>query len=401
VAPLRIFLVVGEPSGDALGARLMQALRQIAGPAEVEFAGVGGDAMIAQGLQSLFPMNELAVMGLFEVLPHARRLLRRIRETAAAAEAWRPDLVLTIDSPSFANRFVSRLQLPGVPRVHYVAPSVWAWRPGRVHKFKRNFDHILALLPFEPPYFDAVGLPCHFVGHPVLEYGADKGDGVAFRKAHGIGEGQPVIAVMPGSRRGEVARLAGTFGETLQLLSIDRPDIVAVVATVSTVAEPVQDAVARWPVRSIVVMGTAEKYDAMAASDVGLAASGTVALELTLAGVPSIIAYRVSPITAAIVRRLARVKYANLINLLLDRPVIPELLQERCTPALMAAALNDLMGEAGGRQLEAARPALAALGQDGAPPSIRAALRLLDIAGRNATSTAARSGRIADQGEAT
>ncbi len=332
MAPLRIFLVAGEPSGDALGARLMAALREVAGPDRVVFAGVGGDAMTAQGLQSLFPMNELAVMGLMEVLPHARRLLRRIRETAAAADAWRPDIIVTIDSPSFANRFVSRLRRRGIPKVHYVAPSVWAWRPGRVHKFKRNFDHILALLPFEPPYFEAVGLPCHFVGHPVLEYGADQGDGPGFRQRHGIAADAPVIAVMPGSRRGEVSRLVVPFGETLRLLAARRPNLTAVVATVSTVAELVEDAVRHWPVRTVVVSGTAEKYDAMAASDIGLAASGTVALELTLAGVPSLIAYRVSRLTAAIVRHLAKVKYANLVNLLLDRPVVPELLQDRCRP---------------------------------------------------------------------
>ena len=387
MAPLRIFLVAGEPSGDALGARLMAALREVAGPDHVVFSGVGGDAMTAQGLESLFPMNELAVMGLMEVLPHARRLLRRIRETAAAADAWRPDIIVTIDSPSFANRFVSRLQCRGVPKVHYVAPSVWAWRPGRVHKFKRNFDHILALLPFEPPYFEAVGLPCHFVGHPVLEYGADRGDGKRFRQKHGIAAERPVIAVMPGSRRGEVSRLVVPFGQTLGLLSARWPDLTAVVATVSNVADLVRASVERWPVPTVVVSGADEKYDAMAASNIGLAASGTVALELTLAGVPSAIAYRVSPITATIVRHLARVKYANLVNLLLDRPVIPELLQERCTPALMAATLGELMGEAGALQLEAARPALQALGQDGPPPSVRAAMRLLDIAGRGARST--------------
>lgn len=397
-AALRVFLVAGEPSGDALGGRLMSALHQALG-GSVVFAGVGGDAMAAQGLRSLFPMGELAVMGLLEVLPHARLLLRRIRETAAAADAWRPDIVVTIDSPSFANRFVSRLRLPGVPRVHYVAPSVWAWRPGRVHKFKRNFDHLLALLPFEPPYFEAVGLPCHFVGHPVLEYGADKGDGPGFRRRHGIAEGRPVIAVMPGSRRGEVSRLAVPFGETLERLAVQWPDLVAVVATVGTVADLVKTSVARWPVPTIVVSGTADKYDAMAASDIGLAASGTVALELTLAGVPCAIAYRVSPITAAIVRRLARVKYANLVNILLDRPVVPELLQERCTPSLMAATLADLMGEAGGRQLEAAQPALEALGQGGPAPSARAAARLLDILGRGATSTPQRDGIAADQGD--
>jgi len=387
VAALRIFLIAGEPSGDALGARLMAALREVAGPDQLAFAGVGEEAMTEQGLESLFPMNELAVMGLMEVLPHARRLLRRIRETAAAAEAWRPDIVVTIDSPSFANRFVSRLHLPGIPKVHYVAPSVWAWRPGRVHKFKRNFDHILALLPFEPPYFEAVGLPCHFVGHPVLEYGADKGDGQGFRQRHGIAAGRPIIAVMPGSRRGEVSRLVAPFGQTLRLLSARWPDLIAVVATVSNVADLVRASVEQWPIPTVAVSGTADKYDAMAASNIGLAASGTVALELTLAGVPSVIAYRVSPVTATIVRHLARVKYANLVNLLLDRPVIPELLQERCTPELMAATLGDLMGEGGRIQLEAARPALLALGQGGAPPSVRAAMRLLDIVGRGARST--------------
>ena len=217
-----IFLVVGEPSGDELGGRLMSALKD-ATQGNVRFAGVGGPAMAAQGLESLFPMRELSVMGIMEVLPHIPRILRRVRETAAAVNAQRPDLVVTIDSPTFAYRVVQRIDDPKIKRAHYVAPSVWAWRPWRVHKIGQCFDLVLALLPFEPPFFERVGVACTFVGHPVIEYGAADGDGVAFRRRHGVAEGEELICVLPGSRRSEVSRLGPEFGDTLALLAARRP----------------------------------------------------------------------------------------------------------------------------------------------------------------------------------
>jgi lipid-A-disaccharide synthase len=345
----------------------------------VRFAGVGGPAMEAQGLQSLFPMSELSVMGLFEVLPHVPRLLRRIRETAAAIDAMTPDVVVTIDSPSFAYRVVKRVRNRFIPRVHYVAPTVWAWRPWRVHKIRNAFDLVLTLLPFEAPFLEKAGVRCRFVGHPVVEYGADKGDGPAFRREYGIDADDTVICVLLGSRRGEVTRLAVPFAGALARLKERHPGLKAVVPTVSGVGGLVRELCDAFPVPTLVVQGRDAKYGAMAASNAAIAASGTVALEIALAGLPAVIAYRVSPVTAAILRSLMLVRFVNLINLILQREVVPERLQFQCTPEVLAADVEELLGPAGARQIADAREALVQLGAEGDPPSHRAAEAVLDL----------------------
>ncbi len=373
-----IFLVAGEPSGDAIGARLMAALKEATG-GKVRFAGVGGAAMEEEGLKSLFPMAELSVMGLVEVLPHARRLLRRMREVACAVDELGPDAVVTIDSPSFATGVARRIRRREIPRIHYVAPTVWAWRPWRVHKFRRRFDLLLALLPFEPEWFEAAGLACRFVGHPVVEYGVEQGDGPAFRRRHGIDPDATVVCVLPGSRRGEVGRLVEPFGAALARIARDRPGLQAVVPTLPVLGNFVRERIEHWPIPTTVVVDTAEKYDAMAASTAALAASGTVALELALAGVPCVVAYRVAPLTALVARALIRVPYANLLNLILGHEAVPELLQERCRPELLAETLERLLGPDGKAQIAALQPALAELGRGGLAPSARAAAAILDI----------------------
>lgn len=375
---LRVFVVAGEPSGDELGGRLMAALKDSCGD-KIRFAGVGGPAMEAQGLQSLFPMSELSVMGLFEVLPHVPRLLKRIRQTAEAVDAMTPDIVVTIDSPSFAYRVVRRIRNRYIPRVHYVAPTVWAWRPWRVKKIRRYFDMVLTLLPFEAPFFEKAGIPCRFVGHPVVEYGADSGDGSGFREKYGIAAGDTVICVLLGSRRSEVTRLAAPFAGALGLLQAKHPSLKAVVPTVSGVGGLVRQLTDAFPVPTLVVQGRAEKYDAMAASDASIAASGTVALEIALARLPAVIAYKVAPVTAALLRGLMLVRFVNLINLILQREVVPERLQYQCTPEILAAEVEKLLGPAGETQIAAARTALAQLGADGTPPSHRAAQAVLDV----------------------
>lgn len=378
---IRIFLVAGEPSGDELGGRLMAALAGASG-GRAKFAGVGGPAMERQGMQSLFPMSDLSVMGITEVLPHIPRLSRRIRETATAIGMLKPDVVVTIDSPTFAYRVVNRITDRDIRRVHYVAPSIWAWRPWRVHKIRRCFDLVLALLPFEPPFFERAGVSCTFVGHPVLEYGADRGDGPGFRRRHGIDEQAPLVCVLPGSRRGEVNRLGRDFGDTLELLATRWPGLRAIVPTVAGVEPLVRRLAADWPVPTTVVIGAAEKYDAMAASDAALAASGTVTLELALARVPTVIAYRISPLTEAIVRPLMRVGYVSLINLIVGRQVVPERLQLECRPSVLATDLDRLLGPAGAEQIADAAEALNALGVGEAPPSQRAAEAVLGVLGR-------------------
>ncbi len=375
-----IFIIAGEPSGDVLGGRLMAALSEMTRGA-VRFAGVGGEAMQAQGLESLFPMEELSVMGLAEILPHLPRLLRRIRQTAAAVDDVRPRALITIDSPDFTRRVARRVRDRTIPRIHYVAPTVWAWRPGRAAGFARDFSHLLALLPFEPPWFERAGLPCTFTGHPVIESGAGDGDGEGFRTRHGIARDAPLICVLLGSRRGEVARLAADFGGALELFRRRSPDMRIVVPTVPGVAAMVEHHAAGWPGMPLVISGQAEKYHAMAASNAALAASGTVALELALARVPTVIAYRVAPLTHFIVRRMLSVHYGNLINVIENREIVPELIQGDCRPERLAHELGRLLGPAGPAQVEASQPALRQLGLGGEPPSRRAAQAILDTIG--------------------
>lgn len=382
--PVTVFLVAGEPSGDALGARLIAGLRDLTGD-NLRISGVGGELMREQGLESLFPMEELSVMGVTEVVPHLPRLLRRIRETAAAVDRAAPDALVTIDSPDFTRRVARRVANRSIPRIHYVAPTVWAWRPWRAKGFARDFSHLLALLPFEPPWFDAVGLPCSFVGHPVVETGADKGDGNAFRERYGIAHDAPLICVLPGSRRGEVSRLIGDFGGTLAILAQHYPGLRVAIPTVEAVAPLVEAAASQWPGTPVVVKGPKERFDAMAASNAALAASGTVALELALARVPTVIAYRLAPLTYILVRRLIHVDYANLVNIIENRPIVPEFVQRECRPALLAPALEWMLGPKGAEQVASSQPALAALGLGAEAPSRRAARAVLDIIDRFGT----------------
>jgi lipid-A-disaccharide synthase len=381
-----VFLIAGEPSGDALGAPLMSALRRQSGGA-VRFAGLGGDAMAAEGLRSLFPITELSVMGIFEVLPRAPALMRRMREVADTIRRQRPAVVVSIDSPAFCAGVWRRLRGDDVKLVHYVAPTVWAWRPGRAAKFARYLRHLLVLLPFEPPYFERVGLPCTFVGHPVTEGGATAADGAAFRARHGLDGAAPVIGVLPGSRKGEVTRLLPPFGGAVRQLAARHPDLRVVIPAASAVIDTIRASVADWPGAPIVETEPSEKYHAMAACDLALAASGTVTLELALAGVPMVVGYRINPLTAALVRGMLRVDYVCLINLLLGRGAVPELLQGDCRAETLAAAAGRLLDDATARedQRAAGREAVTMLRSAGRPPSERAAEVVLEIIGAAST----------------
>ena len=377
-----LFLIAGEPSGDALGARLMAAAKRLTG-GKVRFVGIGGEKMTAEGLVSLFPMGELTLFGIFELLPHLPNLIRRIEQTVAEIVRLRPDAVVGIDSPGFTVRVAKKVRAaaPGIPLIHYVAPTVWAWKPKRAAKYAAIYDHLLAVLPFEPPYFEREGLACTFVGHSVVEGGAGKGDGAAFRQRHGLAPDDRIVAVLPGSRKGEVSRLLPDFRATLDLLRPTHPNLVAVIPTVATVRDRVAAAIADWPVRTLLVEGDGEKYDAFAAAEAALAASGTVALELALARLPAVIAYRLNPITVGLYRRLIRVKYVNLVNLMLDRMLVPELLQQDCRPDRLAAELGRLLDDPAARQAQVDGVVEVArwLGQGDTPPSERAARTILDV----------------------
>ncbi len=366
-----IYLVAGEASGDILGARLIAALRRMR--PGLDFAGVGGPRMAEQGVASLFDHRELALMGLLEVIPKIRLVKRRLDETVADIAARRPDVVVTIDSPGFGLRVLKRVAPLGIRRIQYVAPQVWAWREGRVRKYPGLWDRLLCLLPFEPAFFARHGLEGRFVGHPVLESGADRGDGARFRAAHGLDPQARIVTVMPGSRAGEVRRLLVPFAEAVARI----PDIVPAVPVAPAVADAVRGFA--WSRPPILVEGEQAKHDAFAASAVALAKSGTSSLELAVAGVPHLIAYRANPVTAMLVRRMVKVKYASLVNLLSGREVVPELIQQDCAPEKLAATLQRLLEGDGIAQRDAFAEVRAALRAPAGMPSEAAAAEVLDL----------------------
>ncbi|TAL30020.1 MAG: lipid-A-disaccharide synthase [Alphaproteobacteria bacterium] len=379
---LHIFIIAGEASGDILGANLMRAIRQT--HPDVVFHGVGGRKMIVEGLDSLFPMQELSVMGVAEVLPRLLQILSRIRQTAHEIERVRPDAVITIDSPDFCFRVVKKLKsrVKYIPCIHYVAPSVWAWRPGRAEKIAKFLDHILTLLPFEPPYFTEHGLPATFVGHPVVERLENRGEGDRFRKLHKLKPDQPVLCMLPGSRMSELSRLLGKFSETADIVLRNRHNAVIVIPTLPHLKECIDKFFVGKGINPILVYDEEEKFDAFAASTIAIAASGTVSLELAMTDTPHIIAYKLSPISAWLAKHLIRTPYVNLINILLKRPVVPELLLDKCEPGPMSQELLRLMGnkEARAAQLMDFREALIKIGLgDPETPSQRAAKAVLSV----------------------
>ncbi|WP_417269862.1 lipid-A-disaccharide synthase [Celeribacter sp.] len=376
--PLKVFVIAGEASGDRLGAAAMAGLKSLAG--DVEFRGVGGPMMKAEGLDSQFPMHELSLMGLMEILPKYFHLKRRIHEVAEAAIAWKPDVVLTVDSPDFCLRVADIIKARSNIRVcHYVAPSVWAWRPERAEKMAARVDQVLALLPFEPPYFEAHGLRCDFVGHPVVsEETATANDVREFRDDHGIGEA-PVVLVLPGSREGEIARLSPVFGAALDLFSASHPDARFALPVAHGRMESVRAQVAQWEVDPILIPAenAREKRAAFKAADVALAASGTVSLELAANDTPMVIAYRMNLLTQYIVSRKLMIDTVTLVNLVSETREVPEFLGARCTAEKIAPALVRLL-ETPAAQARALDLTMERLGRGGEAPGLRAARAILD-----------------------
>ncbi len=374
-----IMIIAGEPSGDIIGQRLMDALSEQS-DTDVRFWGVGGDNMLSSGLKSLFPMQELSVMGLTEVLPRLPRLLWRVREATAEVLKQRPDMVVTIDAPGFNFRVGKNLGNSGIPIVHYVAPTVWAWRPERAQKVASFLDHLLAILPFEPPYFEKVGLPCTYVGHPVMEQGL-RGNGSLFRQKHLIALDSPLLALLPGSRRNEVKQLMPIFLDTVARLVKRYPSMRIVIPTVSNVTNLVQRQLLERGMDRVIVVGREEKASALDASNIGLTASGTATLELSMAKVPMVVAYRMQPITMAIVRRMVHVEKVCLVNLIANSSVIPEFLQERCTSANLSKAIDEIIADSAARksQIQVFSEVREKLRCGEIPPSHRAAQVVLSI----------------------
>ena len=388
--PARIFMLAGEPSGDMLGGRLIRALRAQAG-GSLELFGVGGARMRQEGLVSLFPMDELSLFGIGEILPHLPNLARRLRLTAHEIMQRRPDLVLTIDAPGFALRLQRRLSRLPVLRVHYVAPQVWAWRASRAARLARDLDHLLALLPFEPAYFERHGLASSFVGHPVVEEPAGQQDGPAFRRRYEIPPDAPLLCLLPGSRKQEVRYHLPVLKDAVALLWQRMPRLRVVLPTLGHLAAQIRDEVGRWDVPVLVLEDRWDRFGAYAASWLAIAASGTVSLEVALAGLPLITIYRTGPLTGWIARRLITVPHVNLVNLILSRPAVPEFLQEDCRPELIAASAARLMTDEHLRQEQqvALAEAIRRLGGiEEPPPSQRAATRILQILAERTTRTA-------------
>ena len=374
-----IYLVAGESSGDLLGARLMQAI--VERRPDATFAGIGGEAMEARGLRSLFPISDLALMGLLEILPRLRQLSQRLQQTTNDIAAHRPDVLVTIDSPGFTLRVLRAVAPLAIPRAHYVAPQVWAWRQSRVRHYYGLWNRLLCLLPFEPSFFARHNLPATFVGHPVLESGADKGDAARFRARHGIPAAARLITLMPGSRRTEVSRLLPVLGAALERVAAHVPNVQPVVPLAGPVADAVRRDASAWSARPILISETDDKHDGFAASSVALTKSGTATLELAMAGVPMLVTYRVNPLSAAIARRLITVKYASLLNLLADSEIVPELIQDACTPDRLAGALLRLLSDpaAADAQRDASQAVLHQLRPPRGLPSEAAADAVLEL----------------------
>ncbi|MGC9954782.1 MAG: lipid-A-disaccharide synthase [Rhizomicrobium sp.] len=380
--PLTLMLVCGEPSGDQLGAQLMAALKSIAGKS-VKIVGVGGEAMTAQGLKSLFPLDATALMGLTEIVPRIPTILSRVRQAADFALETRPDAVVLIDSPDFTHRIARRLKAiaPRIVTINYVAPQVWASRSWRARAMADYFDMVLALLPFEVPFFEKYGLHAVFVGHPAVERAKRMTGGEAFRARHGISPDAPLLAVLPGSRTGEIRYILPEFRGAVGLLAKRIPRLVTVLPTVPHVAALVRAGTANWPVPLHVVESEDEKFAAFDAADAALAASGTVTTELALSRTPMIVGYKVGWFTALLMKAMVHVKFATIVNLLLDREAVPEFLQERCTPQALADAVLPLLTDkvAAARQVADLQEAMRRLGQGGEQPSLRAARAILDF----------------------
>lgn len=377
---IKLMLVCGEPSGDALGAQLMAGLKALAGD-RIRFTGVGGLAMEREGLKSLYPLDVTAVMGLREVVPAIPAILRRVKQAVDFAIQTRPDAVVVIDSPDFTHRVARALRKrdPSIRTVDYVAPQVWASRAYRAKAMARYFDLVLALFPFEVPFFEKYGLKAVFVGHPVVERAVRMTGGAALRARLGIAAEAPLLALLPGSRTSEIRFILPAFRATVDLLAKSIPGLVTVLPTVPHVATKVHAATQGWATPLHIVEGEAEKYAAFDAATIALAASGTVTAELALSRTPMVVAYKVGGLTYFLSRWMMLVKHFTLINILLEREAVPEYLQGAATPDVLAAAVARLLRDPDARAAQiAAMDAFAQkLGEGDEPPSLRAARVLL------------------------
>lgn len=387
-----IFIVAGEHSGDALGAKLMAALNAQL-PGRVRYLGVGGDLMERQGLISQFPLSDVAVMGISAILARLPKLVARVYQTVNAAISAQPDVVVIIDSPELTHSIAKRIRRrrPAIPIINYVSPTIWAWRPGRARKMAAYIDHVLALLPFEPAAHKALGgPPCTYVGHPLVERlpWLATLDPAPFLTQHGLNPSRPILVVLPGSRRSEVERLLVDFGQAISLLVQRRPGIQVIIPAMPNVRALIEAKVASWPKEAgtpVIFAGDDEtaKFSAFKSATVALAASGTVTLELALTHTPMVVAYKVDAVISTF-RHIIKAKTCVLPNLITGERAVPEFLQEDCTPEKLAAALDTAMRATPERTAQLAELARVptALALKSGTPSEAAAAVVLDILAR-------------------
>lgn len=380
--PLHLMLVCGEPSGDQLGGQLMGALKIVAGE-DLKVTGVGGRSMAAQGLNSLFSLDDTSVMGLNEVVPRIPIILRRVREVCEFALRTRPDAVVLIDSPDFTHRIARRLKKldPTIRTIDYVAPQVWASRAYRARAMANNFDLLLALLPFEPPFFEKYGLRTVFVGHPVIERARMMSGGSELRARLGIDQDKPLLAVLPGSRSSEIRFILPVFRAAVADIASRVANLVTILPTVPHVASRVRSATQDWPTPLHIIEGDAEKYSALSTANVALAASGTITTELALARTPMVVAYRVGWLTYLLARPLFVSPWFTLVNLLLEKEAVPEFLQDAATPEALGNAVVNLIRNtaAANAQRSDLDAAAKLLGEGAEAPSLRAARAIVEF----------------------
>ncbi len=381
-----IFILAGESSGDRLGAAMMRRLREETN-GSVRFSGVGGEAMMAEGLEPVFKMQDIAVMGLVEIVPHLRRIRERLKQATDAIVEKRPDALVTIDAQVFSGLLAKRVKrlVPEVALIHYVAPTVWAWKPWRARKLAGYLDRVLALFPFEPPYFEEEGLHCDFVGHPVVERVANLPPraGADLREDLGIAPNANVVLVAPGSRRSEISRLGKPFGDAVTRLVEHDPGVEIILPVAGAVAEEVRAMAQVWPAKTHILdprgldFETAEqrKFAAFAAANFALAASGTVTLELAAFRVPMIVGYRMPKLNEFILRRVMTVDTGTLVNIITGTKIVPEYWQDDCSGTQLAKGLRSLIenGKARDDQVAGFDRAFEALGESDDAPSKRAA----------------------------
>ena len=378
-----VFLVAGEESGDRLGAALISAIRERT-QGKAHFSGVGGAHMAAEGVPSLFPLGDLAIVGFSSIPAMLSKILRRIREAADAVIAAKPDVLVIIDSPEFSHRVARRVRerAPNIPIVDYVCPSVWAWRPGRARAMRAYVDHVLALLPFEPKAMnDLGGPPCTFVGHPLSERLVDLRPNELEARLRRVDP--PLVLVLPGSRTGEIRRMAPVFGSAMARVVDQYGPLEAVVPAVPRLADAVRAAVAAWPIPARITTDPDEKHEAFRTARGALTKSGTSTLELALAGVPMVAAYKVSLLEELVGSILIHAPSAILANLVLGKNVVPEFLQRDCTADRLAAALVSLLGDTPDRrkQVEAFSQLDDIMEIGKATPSAHAASLVLEAVG--------------------